>query len=139
MIEYAPIAVYHDGVNHAIRPFLRLIALMWLALGISVPIAAWTVHDAAHGAMQVGIDDHHHHDDGGRISVHEHDADGHDGEAPDGGHDHMPSILLGAVTLSDAGVPVAGPIAGRQIFTIPPSRGIERYPSSGLRRPPRLG
>lgn len=135
MVEYAPIAVYHTWVNHAIRPFLRLIALMWLALGISVPMAAWTVHDAAHGTAQVDVDDHHHHEDDGRISVHEHD----DKETPDGGHDHMPSILLGAVTLSDAGVPVAAPIAGRQTFTIPPSRGIERYPSSGLRRPPRLG
>jgi hypothetical protein len=114
---------------------LRLIALVWLALGMSVPVSAWTVHKAEHGAAQVGVGEHHHHNDDGGISVHEH----YDGEAPDGGHDHMPSILLGAVTVPQVGVVLAAPPAFRQCYIIPQARGVERYASDGLRRPPRCG
>jgi hypothetical protein len=102
---------------------------------MSVSVSAWTVHSAAHGAAQVSVDEHHHHEVDGGISVHEHD----DGEAPDGGHDHMPSILLGAVTVPQAGVLLTEPIVIRQIYTLPTSHSVERYASDGLRRPPRLG
>jgi hypothetical protein len=108
---------------------------MWLALGMSVPVSAWTIHNAAHGAAQVSVDEHHHHNDDGGISVHEHD----DGEAPDGGHDDMPFSLLGPITLTQAAVSLSAPSIVRQIYTMPPSRGVERYASDGLRRPPRLG
>ena len=114
---------------------MRLFVLFWLALGMSVPVSAWAVHSSAHSVAQVGMDDHHHHEDDGGISVHEHDDD----EAPDGGHDHMPSILLGAVTVPQAGVSLTEPIVVRQIYAIPQSRGVERHASAGLRRPPRLG
>ncbi len=122
-------------MNHNLGPLLRLFVLVWLALGMSVPVSAWAVHNTAHSVAQVGVDDHHHHDDDGSISVHEHEDD----EAPDGGHDHMPSILLGAVTIPQAGVSLTEPMVVRQIYTMPPSRGVERHASDGLRRPPRLG
>ena len=122
-------------MHHAARPMLRLFALFWLALGISVPVSAWTVHNAANGAAQVSVNKHHHHEDNGGISVHEHD----DGDAPDGGHDHMPSILLGAVTIPQAGVSLTEPTVVRQTYAIPPSRVAEQNASDGLRRPPRLG
>jgi hypothetical protein len=122
-------------VNRLVRPLLRLLALMWLAIGMSVPVSAWTVHEAAHGAAIVGVDEHHHHNDDGGISIHEHD----DGEVPDGGHDHMPSILLGAVTVPQVGVVLAAPPFVRQSYIMPPSRLVESYASDGLRRPPRLG
>jgi hypothetical protein len=114
---------------------LRLLALVWLTLGMSIPVSAWTVHNAAHGAAQVSVDEHHHHEDDGGISVHEHD----DGETPDGGHDHMPSILLGAVTVPQAGVSLAEPTVLRQAYVTLPSRVAKQHPSDGLRRPPRLG
>jgi hypothetical protein len=126
-------------VNRAVRPFLQLFALVALALGMSVPVSAWTVHNAAHGAAQVSVDEHHHHEDDGGISVHEHDANGPGNEAPDGGHDHMPSILLGAATVPPAGVSLTEPTVVRQTYAIPPSRGVARHASDGLRRPPRLG
>jgi hypothetical protein len=122
-------------VIQSFRALLRLFAFAWLALGMSIPVSAWTVHNAAHGAAQVSVDEHHHHEDDGGISVHEHD----DGEAPDGGHDHMPSALLGAVTVPQAGVLLTEPIVIRQIYTLPTSRSVERYASDGLRRPPRRG
>lgn len=122
-------------MNRTARPFLRLLVLVWLALGMSIPVSAWTVHNAAHGAAQVSVDAHHHHENGGGISVHEHEED----ETPDGGHDHMPSILLGAVTVPQAGVSLTEPTVVRQIFAIPTSRGVVRYASDGLRRPPKLG
>jgi hypothetical protein len=122
-------------VNNAACPLLRLLALVWLALGMSVPVSAWTVHNAAHGAAQVSVDEHHHHDDDGGISVHEHD----DGETPDGGHDHMPSILLGAVTVPQAGVSLTEPIVLRQAYVTLASRVAKQHTSDGLRRPPKLG
>jgi hypothetical protein len=122
-------------MNHSARPVLRLLALFWLALGISIPVSAWTVHNAANGAAQVSVDKHHHHEDDGGISVHEHD----DGEAPDGGHDHMPSILLGAITIPQAGLSLTEPTVVRQTYSIPPSRVAKEHASEGLRRPPRLG
>lgn len=122
-------------VNHAARPLLRLLALFWLALGMSVPVSAWTVHNAAHGAAQVSVDEHHHHEDDGGISVHEHDDD----ETPDGGHDHMPCILLGVATVPQAGLSLTEPTVVRQTYAIPPSRVAKEHASDGLRRPPRLG
>lgn len=122
-------------MNHAVRPFLCLFALIWLALGMSVPVSAWAIHDTAHSVAQVGVDDHHHHDEDGSISVHDHE----DNEAPDGGHDHMPSILLGAATIPDAGITLSAPMIARQIMATPSTHGLERNASDGLRRPPRLG
>ena len=122
-------------MNQSIGPLLRLLALVWLVLGMSVPVAAQSVHNAAHNAAQVSVDEHHHHEDDGAISVNEHE----DGEIPDGGHDHMPSILLGAVTVPQAGALLIEPTTVRQIYAIPQSRGVERHVSDGLRRPPRLG
>ena len=122
-------------MNHAGCSLLHLLALVWLALGMSVPASAWTVHEAAHGAAQVSVDAHHHHDDNGRISVHDHD----DGDAPDGGHDHMPSIMLGAVTIPHLAITLSVPELARIAFIIPASSGVERYATEALRRPPRLG
>lgn len=124
----------HSTVNRRFS-LLRILALAWIALGMSVPASAWAVHSSVHSVAQVGMDDHHHHEDDGGISVHEHEDD----EAPDGGHDHMPSILLGAVTVPQAGVSLTEPIVIRQIYTMPQSRGVERHASDGLRRPPKLG
>ncbi len=123
------------NVNRAFRPLLSLLALVWLALGMSVPASAWTAHEAAHGAALVSVDAHHHHDGGGRISVHDHD----DGDTPDGGHDHMPSILLGAVTVPDMGVTLVVPEMGRMAFVLPVTSGTQRYATNALRRPPKLG
>ena len=122
-------------MNHAARPLLRLLALFWLALGMSVPVSAWTVHNAAHGAAQVSVNEHHHHEDDGGISVHEHDDD----ETPDGGHDHMPCILLGVATVPQAGLSLTELTVVRQTYAIPPSRVAKEHASDGLRRPPRLG
>ncbi len=122
------------AVNRAGRSLLRLLALVWLTLGMSVPASAWTVHEAAHGAAQVSVDAHHHHDDDGGVSVHDHD----DGDAPDGGHYHMPSILLGAATVPDWGVTLAVPELARMVYILPASAGVERSSTDALRRPPRL-
>lgn len=122
-------------MNRAGRSLLRLLALVWLALGMGVPASAWTVHKAAHGAAQVSMDAHHHHEGDGGVSVHEHD----DGDAPDGGHDHMPSILLGALTIPDVGVTLSMPDMARIAFILSASPGVERFATDALRRPPRLG
>lgn len=122
-------------MTRTVRPLLHLLALVWLALGMSLPASAWTVHEATHGAAQVSVDAHHHHDDDGGVSVHEHD----DGDAPDGGHDHMPSILLGAATIPDLGVALAVPELARMAFILPAFSGNKRHASEALRRPPRLG
>lgn len=122
-------------MNRAGRSLLNLLALVWLTLGMSVPTSAWTVHEAAHGAAQISVDAHHHHDDDGGVSVHERD----DGDAPDGGHDHMPSILLGAMTIPDLGAILAGPEPARMAFILPAFSGNERHANEALRRPPRLG
>ena len=123
------------NVNRARRPLLSLLALMWLALGMSVPASAWTAHEASHGATQVSVNAHHHHDDGGQISVHDHD----DGDTSDGGHDHMPSILLGAVTVPDMGVMLVVPEMGQMAFVLPATSGTQRHATDALRRPPKLG
>lgn len=114
---------------------MRLLALFWLAVGMSVPVSAWAVHSSSHSVAQVDVDAHHHHDDNGGISVHEHE----DNEAPDGGHDHIPSILLGAVTVPDVGTLPSRPLVAQQMFVISLSHGSERRLPHGLRRPPRLG
>lgn len=123
------------AVIHTRRPLWSLLALIWLALGMSVPASAWTAHEAAHGMAQVSLDAHHHHDDGGQISVHDHD----DGDTPDGGHDHMPSILLGAVIVPDMGVSLVVPEMGRMAFVLPVTSGTQRHATNALRRPPKLG
>ncbi len=120
---------------HLVRPLLRLFALVWLALGMSVPVSAWTVHQSAHAVAKVALDVAHHHETDGSVAVH----DEGESDSRDSGPDHMPSILLGAVALADAGIAITAPIVERAAFTIPPSRGVERYASDGLRRPPRLG
>jgi hypothetical protein len=122
-------------VFQAVRPFLRLLALLWLVLGMTVPVSAWTIYTAEHSAAQVNVYDHHHHNDDGGISVHDHE----DGEAPDGGHDHLPSILLGVFTLPQAGVSLTEPNLVRQTYIITPSSGVEYHATEGPRRPPRLG
>lgn len=126
-------------MDRAGRSLLRLIALAWLTLGMSVPVSAWTVHEAGHGAAQVSVDAHHHHDDDGGISVHDQDSEGHSSDAPDGGHDHMPSILLGALTVPDMGVAPSAPVLAQIAFVIPAASGVERDATDALRRPPRLG
>ena len=123
------------NVNATHRSLLSLLALVWLALGMSVPASAWTAHEAAHGAAQVSVDAHHHHDDGGQISVHDHD----DGDTSDGGHDHMPSILLGAVTVPDMGVMLVVLEMRRMAFVLPVTSGFQRHATNALRRPPKLG
>ena len=97
------------------------------------------MHEAEHGAIQVSVDEHHHHKADGGISVDDHNADKNGGDAPDGGHDHMPSILLGAVTVPQAGVSLTEPTVVRQTLAISASRGTANHPSDGLRRPPRFG
>lgn len=124
-----------DIVNRPVRPLLNLLALVWLALGMSIPASAWSMHEASHGATQVSVDAHHHHESDGGISVHDHD----DGDAPDCGHDHMPSILLGAVALADSAVALAMPAIEREAFSPALMHGVESHTASGLRRPPRLG
>ena len=126
-------------MNPAIRPLLCLFALVWLALGMSFPASAWMMHDAQHGAVQVSVDKHHHHDADGGISIDDHDADRTGQDAPDGGHDHMPSILLGAAAVPDAGLALAAPVTERATFALISTRGVERHGTGGLRRPPKLG
>lgn len=134
-LPYFPGSPTKPPVYDAARPLLRLLALFWLALGMSVPVSAWTVHEAAHGVAQVSVDAHHHHDDDGGISVHEHE----DSEAPDGGHDHMPSILLGAADLTGTAILPAPHAPVRAMFAIASSLGVELHTPDELRRPPRLG
>jgi hypothetical protein len=123
-------------MNSTVRLFLRLLAFALLALGMGVSVSAWTIHDAAHSMAQISVDQHHHHNEDGSVSIHDHSDD----EAPDGGHDHMPSVLLGSIAmLDDVGFALIAPDFARIGFTIASSNGIERYPSNGLRRPPRLG
>lgn len=122
-------------VIHFVRSFLRLLALVWLALGMSVPVSAWTVHQSAHAVAEVALDVAHHHETDGSVAVH----DEGESDSRDSGPDHMPSIMLGAVALPDTGVAIAAPITERAAFTIPPSRVAKQHPSDGLRRPPRLG
>ena len=102
---------------------------------MSLPVSAWAAHHAVHGATQVSVDTHHHHKENGGISVHDQD----EGAAPDGGHDHMPSIMLGVVAVPDTGLALAAPVMERATFTVIPVRGVERHGTGGLRRPPRLG
>lgn len=125
----------NEAVNQPVRSLLHLLALLWLAMGMTAPVSAWTAHSAAHAVAQVSVDEHHHHGVDGKISVHEHD----DGEAPDGGHDHMPSLSLSVATIPLGGVSLTAPTTVRQIYMILPSALVERHPSDGLRRPPRLG
>lgn len=106
---------------------------------MSAPVSAWNVHKVSHDAAKVSVDVHHHHDDDGGISVHEHDANALGDEAPDGGHDHMPSILLGAFDVPNSSVALTAPVLIRVSFTASPSHGGERHVSEGLRRPPRFG
>jgi hypothetical protein len=122
-------------VNHAVRPFLRLLALVWLALGMSVPVSAWTVHQSAHTVAEVALDVPHHHETDGSVAVH----DEGESDSGDSGPDHMPSILFGAVALPDTGIAIAAPITERATFTILSTRNMKQHPSDGLRRPPRLG
>jgi hypothetical protein len=122
-------------VNHAVRPVLRLLALVWLALGMSVPVSAWTVHQSAHAVAEVALDVAHHHETDGSVAVH----DEGESDSRDSGPDHMPSILLGAVALPDTDFAIAAPITERTVYTIPPTRRAKQSASDGLRRPPRLG
>ena len=122
-------------VNHTVRSILRLFALVWLAFGMSAPVSAWTVHQSAHAVSKVALDVPHHHETDGSVAVH----DSGESDNRDSGPDHMPSIMLGAVALPNTGIAITAPIVEREAYTIPPSRGVERYASDGLRRPPRLG
>lgn len=126
---------YEAVVNRSIGYLLRLFAFAWLSLGIGVPASAWAVHASAHNAAQVGLDDHHHHNEDGSISVHDHD----EGDAPDGGHNHMPSILLSAYAIPHAGMTLAMPLLERATFAMVSTRGVELTGTGCLRRPPRLG
>ncbi len=126
-------------VHFIVRPLLSLLALVWLTLGMTVPVSAWTVHEGAHAAARVSVDVHHHHEADGSIAVHDHDTDGSGGDTPDGGHDHMPSILLSAFAIPDAGFSLDAPLMERATYTMSQVRGVERHGTGGLRRPPRFG
>lgn len=102
---------------------------------MAAPASAWTVHEIAHGATKVGVDDHHHHEKGGEISVHEHD----EGDVPDGGHDHMPSIVHGAATLPDSDAAVVALSIQQSRFAYFDTQEIGSSSPDGLKRPPRLG
>lgn len=130
-----PASPTSPSVYHTVRPLLRLLALVWLALGMSVPLSAWTAHEAAHAAAQVALDVPHHHEADGSLAVH----DRGESDSRDAGPDHMPSIMIGVADLPTTGIALIAPIAVQAIFAIPPSRGLEQYASDGLRRPPRLG
>ena len=102
---------------------------------MTVPVSAWNAHEATHGATRIDADTHHHHEDGGRISVHDDDS----GNVPDGGHDHMPSLLLGVATLPDQEFAFTRPDVTRIVFAVPVFTDAERHLADTLRRPPRLG
>lgn len=102
---------------------------------MSVPVSAWTAHEAVHGATRIDADTHHHHEDDGRISIHDDDS----GNVPDGGHDHMSSLLLGVATLPDQGFAFALPEVTRVAFDVPVFTDAELRSADALRRPPRLG
>lgn len=120
---------------HTFHSFLRLLALVWLALGMSAPVSAWTVHQSAHAVAEVSLDLPHHHETDGSVAVHDHG----ESDSRDSGPDHMSSILLGAVALPDTGIAIAAPLTERAAFMIPPTRSAKQHASDGLRRPPRLG
>ena len=122
-------------VNYFFRLFFRLVALVWLALGMSAPVSAWTVHQSAHAVAKVSLDVPHHHETDGSVAVH----DTGESDSRDSGPDHMPSILLGAVALAVADIEITTPIVERAAFIIPLSRSAKQHASDGLRRPPRLG
>lgn len=120
---------------HAVFPLLRLLALVWLALGMSVPLSAWTAHQSAHAAAEVALDVAHHHEADGSLAVH----DQGESDSRDAGPDHMPSIMIGVADLPTTGIALVVPVRVQATFAIPPSRGLERHASDGPRRPPRLG
>ena len=125
----------YEPLNNALWPFLRLLMLMSFALGMSVPVSAWTAHEAAHGPTRIDADTHHHHEDDGRISIHDDDS----GNVPDGGHNHMPSLLLGVATLPDQEFAFTRPEVTRIAFYVPVFTDAKRHSADALRRPPRLG
>ncbi len=122
-------------MTHAVRPFLHLLALVWLALGMSVPVSAWSAHQSAHAFAEVALGVAHHHDLGGDVVVHDHGEN----DSRDTGPDHMPSVMCGVAAIPDSYGALSAPVTERMVFAIPQSRGVERHASDELRRPPRLG
>lgn len=102
---------------------------------MSAPLSAWTAHQSAHAAAEVAFDVPHHHEPDGSLSVH------NEGESDsrDAGPDHMPSIMIGVADLPNTGIALVVPVQMSATFAIPPSRGLERHASDGLKRPPRHG
>ncbi len=102
---------------------------------MSVPLSAWTAHEAAHAAAAVPLDVPHHHEADGSLAVH----DQGESDSRDAGPDHMPSIVIGVADLPGTDIALVVPVRVQATYTIPPLRELERHASDGLKRPPRLG
>jgi len=138
-VQYFPIADeipfdYHGNVNRMLIKLIQPILLALVALGMGVPVTASSLHDASHAITNVSGDKHHHHDQDGQIAVHDH----HEEEAPDGGHEHMPGVLLSAAALPSAEIAIAMPMMARPDYMLPAEPEIGPSLENSLKRPPRL-
>jgi hypothetical protein len=106
----------------------RVFRLLLLCLGIAAATAAVAgprvasgLHDVAHLAAPVAVDEHHHHASDGSVEKHHSHSkpSGEDSDA-DGGHDHA---LTGAspVLALDLGVELAHPFGARLAHGLPAS------------------
>lgn len=125
---------YHGNVNRMLAKIIQPILLALVALGMGVPVTASSLHDASHAITNVSGDRHHHHDQNGQIDVHDH----HEDDAPDGGHEHMPGVLLSAAALPAVDIAISVPMTARPEYMLPPEAEIGRSLANSLKRPPRL-
>ncbi|MBB6229205.1 hypothetical protein [Polymorphobacter multimanifer] len=113
--------------------------LALVAVGMTVPAMAWSVHGISHAGKPVAVDQHHEHDEAtGEVTVHE---DGATNEpAGKSGHDHMPALMAAQPALDATALilPAVSPSADGPLYFSSATTADRSQHAGRLRRPPRF-
>jgi hypothetical protein len=121
----------------ALASFCRMLLLVLVAIGMTLPASAWAMHEVKHAAQPVAANQHHYHDEAtGEIALHDHD-DG-DEQGSDRGHDHMPGLIAGLADLPAAQLDIAAPAPNAPLYFAHTERSGHAALADRLRRPPRF-
>jgi hypothetical protein len=116
----------------------RMLLLVLIAAGMTVPVSAWAAHEAAHGGQNVSANQHHHHDDTtGEVALHDHE-NGDDRQDSDQGHDHLPGLIAAQADLPATPVAIVAPANAAPLYFVHAGAAVRSIATDRLRRPPRF-
>jgi hypothetical protein len=138
MVDAVPSHSYVNVMRAAWVFLCKMMLLVLVTAGMTVPASAWAAHEATHGGQQVAASQHHFHDAAtGDIAVHDHVGNE---ERPDSdrGHDHSPGLIVAQADLPATPLTLAAPMIATPLYFPLAGAAVRSIATDRLRRPPRF-